>query len=261
MRLVKIWLLLLRQSLIRDLEYRTAFLLGVLGSLAWIGLNLATLELIFRQADSLAGWNKAAVFLLFGTYRLIDALYAMFIRPNLYDLISFVHTGELDLHLTRPLPSRFFLSLRRFHIFDLPNVAVSAIIVGYASRWLNLGFNYFHLGLYVVSLLAALVIVVSVGTSVASLIFWFQGTQNLHDLYRTLFVAARVPVGVFRTPWRQLFTFLVPLAFLGTFPAQVFQGIDGFGLTFLALVMAAWFLVFSQLIWNKALRVYSSASS
>lgn len=261
MRELRIWVLLLKQSFIRDLEYRGAMILGVIGGLAWIVINLVTLELIFSQTDSLAGWGKTEAFLLFGTYRLIDSLYAMFVEPNLYNLIALVHTGDLDLFLTKPLPARFYLSVRRWRFFGTPDLLVSLLIIFYSGNRLGLGLNLIKMPLFLLVIFSALVISVSIGTVVASLIFWFQGTKNLYDIYESLLVAARVPVDVFRSPLRQVFTLIIPLAFLGTFPAQVFRDINALRLTGWAVLMAGLLLFVSQLVWNRALRVYTSASS
>jgi ABC-2 type transport system permease protein len=261
MRLFRVWLVLLKQSFLADLEYRLAFLLAVLAGLAWIVLNLATLELIFDHTRSLAGWSKYAVFLLFGVYRLLDAIYAMFVKVNLEDLVSFVHTGKLDLFLTKPLPSRFHLTLRRWRFYELPNILTAGLIIIYAERRLGIPVGLPTMLLFAIACLAALVITSSLGTAVSSLIFWTQGTKNINDVHSTLVDGGRVPVGIFRGRLRPFFTFVIPVAFLGTFPARVFQGIAAARLTGLSLLVAAIFLLLSQWIWRQALRSYASASS
>jgi ABC-2 type transport system permease protein len=76
-----------------------------------------------------------------------------------------------------------------------------------------------------------------------------------------VFDVARWPVQIFRGAWRFVFTFVVPVAIMTTYPAMALLGkLDG--RTAVAVVGgAAVMLVGSRALWRIAIRNYTSASS
>jgi len=95
----------------------------------------------------------------------------------------------------------------------------------------------------------------------ASVAFWVVKIDNLTFLFSSIFDAARWPSSVFRGFLRVLFTFVIPLAVMTTFPAQALLGragtveiVGGLGTAVLALVV-------SRRLWVRAVGRYTSASS
>ena len=81
------------------------------------------------------------------------------------------------------------------------------------------------LGLFLVMLLAGLVIVYSFLLLLATCAFWFVKLENVLVIFQALFGnAGRWPVTIF-PPWLRAFlTFVVPVAFAVTVPAQALTG-------------------------------------
>jgi ABC-2 type transport system permease protein len=76
-----------------------------------------------------------------------------------------------------------------------------------------------------------------------------------------VFDAARYPVDFFKGGVRTFLTFVVPVAFVTSIPADALLGRSNPWLLLLAPVLAASTLLASHLFWNYALRHYGSASS
>lgn len=91
--------------------------------------------------------------------------------------------------------------------------------------------------------------------------FWFINIYNLEDLFHEISQVGRVPVYVFQRGMRFIFTYIIPVAFIATFPVQVLLGRSDPKITVLALVLALISFFLSQKFWNFALKHYSSASS
>ncbi|HEY1334812.1 MAG TPA: ABC-2 family transporter protein, partial [Myxococcaceae bacterium] len=91
--------------------------------------------------------------------------------------------------------------------------------------------------------------------------FYVVKIDNLTNLFNSIFDAARWPVEVFRGVIRWLFTFIVPLALMTTFPAQAMLG--RLPLTALAwsVVGAGVFGWLSRRVWLSSIARYTSASS
>ena len=85
--------------------------------------------------------------------------------------------------------------------------------------------------------------------------------DNLTYLFGSIFDAARWPSTVFRGALRLVFTFVVPLALMTTYPAEALLGrLDA--LTMLTSIAGSLaFAVVARSVWLFSLRHYSSASS
>jgi ABC-2 type transport system permease protein len=91
--------------------------------------------------------------------------------------------------------------------------------------------------------------------------FWVVRLDNLMYLLSAIFDTARWPIQVLPGIWRVVFTFIIPVAIMTTFPAMALLGT----LTARAAVAtgggALAMVVISRLVWTAAIRSYTSASS
>jgi ABC-2 type transport system permease protein len=107
----------------------------------------------------------------------------------------------------------------------------------------------------------AVLILYALWILVVSAAFYVVKIDNLSYLFTSIFDAARWPVSVFRGPLRLVFTFVIPLALMTTYPALALLGrLDPIhGLE--ALVGALAFAAFARLVWVRSVARYTSASS
>jgi ABC-2 type transport system permease protein len=93
------------------------------------------------------------------------------------------------------------------------------------------------------------------------LAFWFVKIDNITELFYAFYEAGRYPVTIYRGLVRILLTYIVPIAFVTTFPASALLGRIDQTTTILGFVIAIALFVVSSRFWSFALRHYSSASS
>ena len=96
-----------RNNLVRELEFRGNFWAKILVNVCWVASVVAFLEVFFRNTQSVAGWNKGEMFLLFGTFLFTRALMDILFTQNLGKLPELVRLGTLDFVLTKPVPRSF----------------------------------------------------------------------------------------------------------------------------------------------------------
>jgi len=94
---------------------------------------------------------------------------------------------------------------------------------------------------------------------VLSMAFLFVKIDNLSYLMASIFDAARWPASIFRGALALLFTFVIPLAVMTTYPSLALLGRIGWSRFATATVVAAAFLALSRYAWVRAIRRYSSA--
>ena len=91
--------------------------------------------------------------------------------------------------------------------------------------------------------------------------FYVVQVDNLTHLFNAVFDAARWPVQIFRGVVRFVFTFVIPLALMTTYPAEALLGRLSPGALVGSVVGAGVFSWLARRVWLDSLQRYSSASS
>ena len=110
-------------------------------------------------------------------------------------------------------------------------------------------------------MLASVLVLYSLWMLVISAAFWVVRLDNLTFMFSAVFDAARWPIQVFRGFWRFLFTFILPLAVMTTFPAMALLGTLSTRTAALSLAGAIAFCALARGVWLIAISRYTSASS
>ena len=114
---------------------------------------------------------------------------------------------------------------------------------------------------FVVTLVAGGATIYSCCLILATLAFWFIRVDNVLIVLLTFWEAGRWPVDVYPLWLRSTLTFLVPIAFATTVPAQALIGRLTPATLLVAIAVAAALLAISRVVWLRGLRRYSGASA
>jgi ABC-2 type transport system permease protein len=90
---------------------------------------------------------------------------------------------------------------------------------------------------------------------------WFVKIYNVTEVLRGFLDAGRYPIVAYPSVYRFFFTFIVPVTFLTTVPAEILLGRSPIGWVIGAACLGLTLLLLSNLLWRFALRFYTSASS
>lgn len=91
--------------------------------------------------------------------------------------------------------------------------------------------------------------------------FWIVRVDSLVELFDGMYQAGRWPVSVYPGWLRIGFTFLVPLAFAITVPAETLTGRASGWLLLGAAAFSALLFALTRVLWRVGLRHYSGASA
>lgn len=246
-------------SLAAEMEYRLNFVVASINSVGTLAGGLFGLFLFYRTGYRPGGWRWEEALVVMGLFTLLEGVTRTLLTPNLGRIVSHVQSGTLDFVLLKPVSSQFWLSARNFSPWGLPDVVLGLGVIGYAA-W--------RLGLSPLSIAAGLVPVGLAAVTLYSLWFilgtttiWFVKTYNITEVLRGLLEAGMYPISAYPAGYRVFFTFVVPVAFLTTVPAELVLGRVGPELLAVAAAVAIGLLLFSMGFWRFALRYYTSASS
>jgi ABC-2 type transport system permease protein len=110
-------------------------------------------------------------------------------------------------------------------------------------------------------LAAGAVIIYSFWLILATLAFWFVRVENVLVIFQSLYEAGRWPLSLYPGWLRYGLTFVVPVAFAVTVPAEALTGRLSGGNVLIAFGLAAALLAVSRVFWRMGLKRYSGASA
>src|SRR5664280_555857 len=111
-RYLSIYAALWKNSVAREMSFKSNFLLWIFVELLWFGLQLSFVGVLYLHTDHIASWTKWEVVMLIGASHLIQQTFQAFFLVNCTNLSELVRTGKLDFLLLLPVNTRFVVSLR-----------------------------------------------------------------------------------------------------------------------------------------------------
>ncbi len=250
-----------RYSILKELEYRANFLTNIVMSLLWMGWGIASATILFTVRSKIGDWNYNEVLMVIGLYTLFTGLIEALFRPNVTNIIEQVRDGTFDFVLIKPVNAQFYASLRSIVVWRLFDMAAGVAIIIYALNQLGIVPTLGQVATFVAMTVLAAVMVYSLWLMMVTLAFWFTKVDNMAELFGAFYEAGRFPITVYQGWLRGFLTFIIPIAFITTFPAaMLINRASEVDLGWAALIAVALFVLSSR-FWNFALRSYSSASS
>jgi ABC-2 type transport system permease protein len=255
-------------ALAAEFEYQANALVELLAVLGNLAGSLFVLSLLYGHGRNLGGWSWDGALVVLGLYTLLDGFTSCLLQPNLSRIVGHVQNGSLDFVLLKPFDSQLWLSARQISPWGLPAVVAGLVLttLGMAGaipqgQWRDPGALLQPIGLGVTLLLCAAAILYSLWFLLAGLSIWFVKVWNATEVLRTTLVAGRYPVSAYPAALRLMFTFVLPVAFLTTIPAEALLGRASAGWMAGSVLAAVLSLSISRAFWRQALRHYTSASS
>lgn len=268
-----------RNSLVRDMTFRTNFVIECISSLSWIAMNLGFYLLVFQHASMIGegtGWGRWEFLVFLATTWIVNSLVEMLFMNNCEEFSELIRTGRLDFALLKPIDTQFLISLQRIEWSALPNFIAGVLLLG-ISAWRLLeadspiALGPLTIGLYVLYVLCGVVIMYSLMISLAATSIWLGRNQSLYDFWFYITNFSRYPMeiysGTYGLPLRIAFTYVLPVMLVINVPARLVAQPLGYGdrwtwsLATIAPAFAIASFVASRWVFVWALRSYRSASS
>jgi len=255
---------LVKNSVAREMSFKSNFLLWIVVEMLWFGLQLSFIGVIYLHTDTIGSWTKWQVVLLVGASHFIQQIFQAFFLVNCTNLSELVRTGKLDFLLLLPVNTRFIISFRQVDLGGFVNACSAVALMIFALAKLHVTPTLFQMGGFLLLCVAGIAIHYSLMFLLASISFWTVRAQGIVWGYYNLFNVARVPDEAFRgARWfRAVFTFAIPMLLVSNVPARVLTDKLGSpGPILLLAGMCGACMAVSEWGWRKSLRHYTSASS
>jgi ABC-2 type transport system permease protein len=261
MRYVRLLWAFFRISSLNEVQYRANFFLQALQSLIGLMTGLAGLGVVFAHTSNLGGWKPPQLLAVLGVYFLVGGLINIVIRPSMQRFMEDVRLGTLDYVLTKPTDAQFLVSVREMQFWKVIDVGMGVAVLVISALLLAGSVGPLEALEFAVSLVAGGLIVYGFFTILATITFWIVRADNILVIFLAVYDAGRWPVTIYPGALRYALTFLVPIAFAVTVPAQSLTGRLTGGTLLETLVLAAVILAISRWFWTFGLSRYTGASA
>lgn len=269
-----------RNSLVRDMTFRTNFLLQCVSSLGWTAMNVGFYLILFQYTDTIGegtGWDRDRFFLFIATTWFINSVVQAFFMPNAEEFSELIRTGGLDFALLKPIDTQFLISFHKVDWSALTNFAAGLIIASVSLY--NLATResdpmiptLLSVVLYLLFVICGVVMMYSLMICLSATSVWLGRNQTLYNFWFYITNFSRYPMEIYRRGWGLplygLFTFVIPVLLVVNVPARLLarpmepRSTEEWLLVGWALLATGCCIIASRWVFQRALSSYRSASS
>ncbi|HET9520381.1 MAG TPA: ABC-2 family transporter protein [Candidatus Limnocylindrales bacterium] len=261
LRPLRLFGLFFRVGAMNELQYRANFAVQLFQSAIALGTGLAVIGLVFSQTTELNGWSQPELLAVFGVHILMGGVIGTFIQPNMVKLMEDIRQGTFDFVLTKPEDAQVLVSVRELRIWQSVDAVVGIVVLAIAVGQLQVGIGIGQALLFAVALLLGGLMIYCFWLILTIGAFWVVRMDQIVEMFEGIYQSGRWPVTIYPGWLRYSLTFLVPIAFAVTVPAEALTG----RLTVETFALAAGFalvlLLFTRWFWRFGLKHYSGASA
>jgi len=265
LRYVRLWTALARFSLVRELAFRTNFLVKIVVEMLWLAILIAFYETIFAKTSMVAGWDRYQYLFFLGFYFALGGLLETLFLENCNNFADLVRTGDLDFYLLKPMDEQFLVSCRTIDWSCAPNVLMGAGVMLAALVFGGWEFDVGRLLLFLITLVCGTGLAYGFLLLLTAASVWFMRNQSLFEMWWLFSTLMRYPREIFSGTWAYpaglFFSFVIPIMLVTNVPAQVMMRAIEPKLVAYAAAATGVVLWASRRFFKFALERYRSASS
>lgn len=264
----RVFLTFLRNSLVREMTFRSNFIITLVTRTFWFAAQITLFEIIFRSVKTINDWSRPEYFAFMATGMLVNAIVETFFMPNCANFSELIRTGNLDFALLKPIDTQFLISFEKLELANLNHIVLAGSLLGYSLWELGRVPTPAQIVLFALLIAVGVTLFYSLMLMLASTSVWFGRNQGLYDFWFYITVFARYPRSIYSgsptgEALRFAFSYVVPILLVVTVPARVLldKALDPSWITLVAFASAVGALIVSRAVFRWSLISYRSASS
>lgn len=240
-------------------SFRLNFMLMFVFDILFYAGTLLTIDIIFQYSGHIGSWNREQFMLFAAFFLALDNAHFALISEGFWIFASNIRLGGLDHYLVKPVHPLFSCFVQHFR----PSILITAILPWSALFYYAMQCDLSILSLAMIPLLLglALLLLVSIEIILSMLNFITIEGAGVNFVRMQLQAIGRWPDFIYQNLARRLFTFLIPVLIVGSYPVTFLldnSRLDILGGLLLANIIGFWVMVKA---WQWGIRRYQSASS
>lgn len=261
-RMLRMHRIFVAQELKRMMEYKSDFIIGIIGFLLGQFFNMLFLWIIFSQIPSLMGWTLEQILFIYG-FSLIPKGIDHLLFDNLWAIGHFtVRKGDFDKYLTRPINTLFHVMVERLQIDALGELIIGIALICITLPSVAIEWSFLKILLIIIVIPFATLIYTGIKTATAAIAFWTKRSGNITYMFYMVNDFAKYPVTIYNNAVGSIITYIIPFAFTAFYPASyILTGENPIFCIGGTVIAAVALMTIGILIWNRGVRAYESAGS
>lgn len=217
---------------------------------------------IYLKVNNISGWDFGGALIIFATFSTVEFLANVTFARNFSQWFSRrLRTGAFDYQVIKPANLQFITAFSSIDFMDIMSVLPIIILYYYGLTQINIVLSFGNIIFYFFMLINALLFLYSFTLMLATVNFWTIQSNGLWKFTQGVIWMSKYPTDIYFGFWGIIFNFIIPIAFIATFPAKAFLGTLSWQNMIYTLVFTAIFFLLANKFWNYGLKHYSSASS
>lgn len=261
---LKLYLHYVNLSLRAQMQYKASFIMMSIGHFLVTIIDFFGIWILFERFNTLQGWTLPEIALFYGMVSTSFALAEAW--PRGFDTFhNLVRTGDFDRVLLRPRTAFLQIIGQEFQLMRVGRLTQGVIILCWATKTLAISWTFYKLFLLFLSIIGGMLIFSGLFILQATLSFWsIQSLEIVNMVTYGGVETIQYPLSIYKTWFRNFFTYVIPLAFINYIPALNILGkgnrvMDK--LSWLSAPFGLLFFLFCVKIWNFGIRRYRSTGS
>jgi viologen exporter family transport system permease protein len=250
-----------RVGAMNELQYRANFFVQLFKSLLALGVALIVLRLVYSHTTELNGWSQSELLIVLGIQLVMGGIVHTAIQPNMQRFVEEVQDGKLDYALTKPEDAQVIVSVREVQIWQLVDAVSGAIVIAVGVARLDHAVSIGDVLAFAGLLVVGAVLIYCFWLIIATGAFWIIRMWFIAELFEGVFQTGRWPIGIYPGWLKYSLTYLVPIGFAVTVPAEAITSRLGWTTVVVALAFTVALFTFTRWFWTFGLRRYSGASA
>ena len=227
-------------------------------------LFITFISVVFSKIPDIRGWTFHEMLFIYGFYTVVSGLFYSVFAWTLWFPEKYILNNGLDRILTFPAQPYFLVLFEEFgkSVMEIFSVIMGVVVMIYAGFHLNMDFSLWILFKLATSAVAGLLILAGIFTILSAISFWVKGHAPFVSPMMYFMDFAQYPITIYGNWLRVILTFVIPLGFIGFYPAASVLRFQEYRLLYPCTL--AWGIVMflaGYLLWNHGLKRYESTGS
>lgn len=248
-------------------EFRMSFFSGAIAQGISYGSEFLILWIMIDKFKNLNGWNSYEIIFLYALSLLSYALAGTFFYDFCTQLSSLIENGEFDEVLTKPMNPFIYIIIKHINYGYISHIVVSTLIIVYSLIKLHITITVFKLFCLILAILGAAMIQSAALIITALPSFWIIQNRSLQYVFFFKIKSfTQYPISLYNKGIQVLLTVVFPYAFINFYPSQMLLDKNDFPifssfLKYLTPVVGSVLIIIAYILWNFALKNYSSSGT
>ncbi|WP_075882757.1 ABC transporter permease [Candidatus Protochlamydia sp. W-9] len=255
---LKLYFCYAKLNLIKNLNYRINFLIGLIINLAGSLVLFYFYDVVFDRLGAIGTWDKTHAMLLAGTYMIVESLYIGLAFHSISRFPKIILDGDLDDYLILPISPRAALALQEMDYGNILNALFGIGLVYYFFPTSSISFS--SLANYFIAILFGLIFLSNLLLLLMSFAFWFGRVDELRDALAWIMDLGARPAFIYPSILRNIFYWILPFFLIANVPVEFLTGERNWLNIFLFFFAIVPFYIGNKIVWHLGLRKYESAS-